>query len=253
MHIENQLKQLILSKYSSLKAFSDYVGISNSTVDSIIKRGVKNANIANVITICRALNIDVDELANGNIVSKNISSPIAPREISLISNYRQLNDDGQDKVDEYTIDLVDSGKYATEAQPAVNIRYTEMPVYNEPAAAGIGNYLQDSTYEMISFPIADIPTGVEFGIRISGKSMEPEIMDGSIVWVKPQVSLEDGEIGIFVLNGDAFCKKLHIDYDNNVVKLLSINPEYIPITVVKSDNLRTVGKVMGICDNSSTL
>ena len=85
MHIENQLKQLILSKYSSLKAFSDYVGISNSTVDSIIKRGVKNANIANVITICRALNRDVDELANGNIVSKNISSPIASREISLIS------------------------------------------------------------------------------------------------------------------------------------------------------------------------
>lgn len=113
MQIEEQLKQLILSKYSSLKAFSDHVGISNSTIDSIIKRGVKNANINNIITICRALNIDVDELANGNIISRNIKS-MAYREKSLITKYRQLNADGQNKVDEYTTDLVDSGKYSAE-------------------------------------------------------------------------------------------------------------------------------------------
>ena len=243
MQIEEQLKQLILSKYSSLKAFSDHVGISNSTIDSIIKRGVKNANINNIITICRALNIDVDELANGNIISRNIKS-MAYREKSLITKYRQLNADGQNKVDEYTTDLVDSGKYAIAEQPVIDIKYTEMPVYNEPAAAGIGNYLQDSTYEMMSFPADSIPAGTDFGIRISGDSMEPIIKDGSIIWVKQQIEIENGEVGIFVLNNDAYCKRLHIDYDKKIVELISDNTNYKPIVIKTIDSLRTVGKVL---------
>ena len=76
--------------------------------------------------------------------------------------------------------------------------------------------------------------------------MEPIIKDGSIVWVKPQVSIENGEIGIFVLNNDAFCKRLHIDYDNKIVELISDNPDYQPIIVTKNDNLFTMGKVLGI-------
>ena len=129
-------------------------------------------------------------------------------------------------------------------------KYTEMPVYNEPAAAGTGNYLQESSYETMSFPADSIPVGAEFGVRISGNSMEPIIKDGNIVWVKPQVSIENGEIGIFVLNNDAFCKRLHIDYDNKIVELISDNPDYQPIIVTKNDNLFTIGKVLGI--NSKT-
>lgn len=94
---------------------------------------------------------------------------LSASEQAHIKKYRQLNADGQSKVDEYTTDLVDSGKYAITEHPVVNIRYTDMPVYNEPAAAGIGNYLQGSAYEMMSFPADSIPVGAEFGVRISGK------------------------------------------------------------------------------------
>ena len=161
-----------------------------------------------------------------------------------IKKYRQLNADGQSKVDEYTTDLVDSGKYAAVEQPVIDIEYTEMPVYNEPAAAGIGNYLQDSTYEMMSFPADSIPAGTDFGIRISGDSMEPIIKDGSIIWVKQQIEIENGEVGIFVLNNDAYCKRLHIDYDKKIVELISDNTNYKPIVIKTIDSLRTVGKVL---------
>lgn len=245
MRVEDRLKQLIIDRYSSLKAFSDSVGISNSTVDSIIKRGVKNANITNVISICRALNIDVDELSNGNIVSKDISHPMEPREQSHMAYYRRLNDEGQGKVDIYTTDLVDSGKYGRETPCMPPAEYTDIPVYDEPAAAGIGNYLRGSSYETVSVPAESVPQGAEFGIRISGDSMEPEIHDGDIVWVRPQISLENGETGIFILGSEAFCKKLHIDHERQEVRLVSLNSKYDDICVKDTDSLRTIGRVLG--------
>ena len=48
-----------------------------------------------------------------------------------------------------------------------------------------------------------------------------------------------------MLNNDAFCKRLHIDYDNKIVELISDNPDYQPIIVTKNDNLFTMGKVLG--------
>ena len=68
MSTEDHLKELILRRYDSLKAFSDMIGLPNSTVVSILQRGVLNAKVDNVITICNALNISADALAEGKIV-----------------------------------------------------------------------------------------------------------------------------------------------------------------------------------------
>lgn len=200
-----------------------------------------------LIAVAKELNVSIDYLlgiSEDKQSNSNYKIDLSSSEQAHIIKYRQLNADGQNKVDEYTTDLVDSGKYAIAEQPVIDIKYTEMPVYNEPAAAGIGNYLQDSTYEMMNFPLDSIPDGAEFGVRISGDSMEPVIQDGSIVWVKPQVSIENGEVGIFVLNNDAFCKRLHIDYDKKIVELISDNTNYKPIVIKTIDSLRTVGKVL---------
>ncbi len=65
------------------------------------------------------------------------------------------------------------------------------------------------------------------------------------------MSIENSEIGIFVLNNDAFCKRLHIDYDKEIVELISDNPDYRPIVVTKNDNLFTMGKVLGASAKSA--
>ena len=48
----------------------------------------------------------------------------------------------------------------------------------------------------------------DFAVRISGRSMEPTIKDGEIVFVQNAVEINDQEIGIFVVNGDVMCKRL---------------------------------------------
>lgn len=49
-----------------------------------------------------------------------------------------------------------------------------------------------------------IPESTSFGVKISGDSMEPEFEDGQIAWVLKQDMVENGEIGIFSLNGEAY-------------------------------------------------
>lgn len=69
----------------------------------------------------------------------------------------------------------------------------------------------------------NVPIDANFGVRITGNSMEPQIYDGDIVWVKQQQILEEGQIGVFVLNNEGYCKKYHTN------RLESLNPKYADI------------------------
>ena len=55
--------------------------------------------------------------------------------------------------------------------------------------------------------------------------------------------LENGEIGIFYLNGEAYIKKLQDD--KNGVFLVSLNKKYPPIPVGENDRFDILGKVVG--------
>lgn len=70
MTMEEMLKDLILSRYKSLREFARSTDIPYTTVYHILIRGVSNSSVGNVIKICHALNISVDELVEGRIVSK---------------------------------------------------------------------------------------------------------------------------------------------------------------------------------------
>lgn len=71
--------------------------------------------------------------------------------------------------------------------------------------------------------------------------MLPRFMDRQIVYVKQQQTLEHGEIGIFLLDGDAYCKMLSRE---NGTFLVSLNPAYRPIPIGEFSELRILGKVV---------
>ena len=80
-------------------------------------------------------------------------------------------------------------------------------------------------------------------IRVSGNSMEPKFHDGDQVLVRHCTSLRPGEIGIFT-NGDAGYIKEY-QYDG----LHSLNPAYQTMVFNEEDDVRCIGKVLGIADN----
>ena len=121
----------------------------------------------------------------------------------------------------------------------------ELDVYEQPAAAGLGNYIDAPATRVEQYPAGYIPDGAAFGVLISGDSMEPEIRDDSTAFVQPAPAVAAGEIGIFVLNGQAYCKRLIVDASARRVLLRSVNPAYADIIVHSADELRTIGRVLG--------
>ena len=122
----------------------------------------------------------------------------------------------------------------------------QVNVYDQPAAAGLGNYLDEPACHVEQYPPEVIPSQTDFGVVISGDSMEPKIHDGGTVFVQSAPSIEPGKIGVFVLNGQAYCKKLAIDHDRREIRLVSLNPAYTDIIVNEDlDAFRTLGRVLG--------
>lgn len=123
----------------------------------------------------------------------------------------------------------------------------EFRIYDQPAAAGLGNYLDDVPPCHTELLSADmIPKGADMGIRISGDSMEPKIPDGCTALLRSSPVVESGKIGIFVLNGSAYCKVLRVDRANREIHLVSLNKAYEDVIVTEQDSLRTLGEVLGV-------
>ena len=148
-----------------------------------------------------------------------------------------LNAEGRRLVANYIRVLLASGLYAE----ADETRGRVLPLYTLAASAGTGQFLDGDDYEPIDADGA--PAGADFAVRIAGDSMEPEIEDGQIVWVKRRETLESGRVGIFVLGGMAYCKRLHAD--ENGACLMSANPAYAPIELTPETEYRVCGEVVG--------
>ena len=57
MTTEDKLKELILTRYQSIREFTIVTEIAYSTFDTIMRRGIRHANISNVLKICSVLHI----------------------------------------------------------------------------------------------------------------------------------------------------------------------------------------------------
>ena len=126
--------------------------------------------------------------------------------------------------------------------PEVKHSVRLLPLYRLAVSAGTGEFLDSAGYDPVEVgeevsPLAD------FGVRIAGDSMEPRFVHGQIVWVKRQETVRPGEIGIFLYNGEGFCKRLNMDGHTPV--LTSLNSRYAPIRVGENDEFRVFGRVVG--------
>lgn len=110
-----------------------------------------------------------------------------------------------------------------------------IPLRMMGVSAGTGEYVGDETvaeYIKTSNEYAD------YALRINGNSMEPLYPDDSIVLVQKTEILRNGDVGIFYLNGEQYCKKIMGN------QLISLNSDYSPIDINDVDYFRILGKVV---------
>lgn len=114
MTIEEQLKNEILNNYKSIRAFTQKIDIPYSTLDTIFKRGIGGAGVNTVLKIFNELSLDIESIDKGVLTPNNSNNnPVIkmPMSKKLISSYRSLNNQGKQKLLDYSNDLICSGNY----------------------------------------------------------------------------------------------------------------------------------------------
>ena len=178
------------------------------------------------------------------------SPTIKSNEMWIVEKYRSLDPYGQETVS-YILDRevkrVSELAKLKEKLPHILIESPEKqsPVryisyHQRTASAGNGQVVfEDMPVDRIKIP--DIPKykRVSYAIGVNGHSMEPLYSDGDILLIEPTCQIEIGEIGIFIVDGEAFVKKL------GERELISLNNGYpnIPLTEYSNCMGRVVDKL----------
>lgn len=240
MNIEEEIKRMVITKYGSIRQFANDIEIPYTTIQSIFNRGINNAGMQNVIKICQALGIDTDALAEGKIEErKTHDNLVTVSEKEHIKKYRALSEHGK-KMADFFLDM----QYEYEKEESMKLEEPfptiTKTLYGYAPSAGSGNYLPDTIDENY-IVIPDTPKNrkADYIIEVGGDSMEPEYMDGERVLVKKQDSVEIDEIGVFVINGDAYIKQFKSD------RLHSLNPKRGDIYFEENQTITCMGKVIG--------
>ncbi len=115
----------------------------------------------------------------------------------------------------------------------------DIPLYDLPVSAGVGEFLTESNGVTISVPVSDRTQNPGYALRISGNSMEPKYKSGDVLLVEECVAVNPGELGIFILDGAGYFKQYGGD------RLISLNPAYDPILLKDYNRVECCGRVVG--------
>ena len=226
---ENRKRLKMTQQALSDRLAQNGINISFKTISGW-EKGLTEPSIAAFVETCRILEIpDIYEILYGE----------NPFDIST-----KLNTEGQEKLNEFAQLLISSHKYDKHAEEPISIVpmvARRLKIFDTRVSAGTGNFLAGDSYTWKEVG-EEVPRNADYGVQITGNSMEPRYKDKQIVWVHQQSTLSNGEIGIFYLNGEAFCKKFQ-DEGNGPV-LISLNEEYSPKIVKETDEFMIFGKVL---------
>lgn len=219
-------KEMKISQLELAEQLSNYgINVSNAAISAWEKdSSVPNAN--QFLALCKILGIT--DIYN-EFIGFNPNDAMA-----------RLNDEGKEKVLEYIGLLLLSEQFQKKEATIIPFR-RKIKWSLLASSAGTGEFLDDENFEIIEVG-EDVPDEADFGLTLNGDSMEPRYHDKQAVWVQKTDTLNNGEIGIFYLDGMTYCKQLKQDKDG--IFLISLNSKYQPIKVTTESTFKVFGRVL---------
>lgn len=246
MDIVDRIQENIKGK-TTIAALERELGLSNGIIK---KWRAQSPSCDKVVKIANHLNVSTDYL----ILGKTASSHLDKDEEALLAIFSKLNATDKTRVMERAKTLeeiaAEQERQKSESLPASFNEDNEideseplyLELYDMPVSAGGGTYIDYTTAEPMQVPRNEQTEDANYMVRISGDSMEPRFSNGDIVLVETTTELSQGEIGIFILNSEAYIKQLGDGC------LISLNKKYDPIPVSENDSCVLKGRVIGILD-----
>ncbi|MCL2190120.1 MAG: helix-turn-helix domain-containing protein [Defluviitaleaceae bacterium] len=257
MIIAERLQQLRREKNMSKREIVNMLPLNYSTYANY-ESGFREPNSEVLQTLSRYFGVSIDYLigATENRMRADEIAVLTDAEHSHIMQYRTLDAHGRDLVDivlqKETERLNFPGtQKVVNARQVVDNQWVILKTYNPKASAGLGFYLSDESdtdYELVRFAKTPVSEKADFCVRILGDSMEPKMADGDTVFVKAAPKVEPEDVGIFIYEGESYCKRLHINHKKGTIQLESLNTAYAPKIIDDPAQLRTVGLVIGVAE-----
>ena len=209
------------------------LGLAKSTITGY-EKGTSEPNMITVKNLMDILKVDANYLWQDEMTGST-SLIVSSDEWNHIKKLRTLDAYGKTAVNS-VLDIDYEAEIAEE--PMV---YIPRVYYSQGASAGYGEYLIDGM-DASEIMLPDTPKNrkSDYVINVDGDSMEPTFSDGDKLLVQHTESVNVGEIGIFIIDGQSYVKEFGED------RLISHNPKYPDIIPSEYSDFRCVGRVIGV-------
>ncbi|MBM0868877.1 helix-turn-helix domain-containing protein [Staphylococcus auricularis] len=121
----------------------------------------------------------------------------------------------------------------------------KIPVVSQ-ISAGLPIYSEENLIDYIYFATNKLNSDKEeFGLKVSGDSMDKIFQDGDIVVVEKDSIVENGQLGVVMINGyNGTVKRVRYNDDQIILIPESNNPSHYPQVYSKNDEVKIIGRVV---------
>ncbi|MCW6662907.1 helix-turn-helix domain-containing protein [Aerococcaceae bacterium NML160702] len=246
---ERSLKQVDILNLSL--PFQKQLGIkmSKSALSQYVN-GVQSPDQDRIYLLAKTLNVNEAWLMGFDVSKERVDDEERTEEVNNIINvYTLLTKERQSRVyhfaEEQLAEQVEANKKIISINEVREL-YAQYQTDEENVdvygvvSAGTGVELFDEIIEVVSCP-SPVPEH-DIALKVFGDSMYPLFQNEQIIFVNRTTEVRHGQIGVFVVNGQAFLKKLYKDYSS--VKLISLNKDYDDIELTEFDRVDVIGTVV---------
>ncbi len=222
------------------------------------KNGVSKPTLEHIIIICNHFSISPNEIFNYHFAdfTQNLSNE-NKAELQNYAEYLQYKEEQEIAKKQAENIKETSPKYPTNTIPiSEHIKEeTRLDINEEDqepkkelrilgyTAAGEPIEMPDDIYGLGDVIKVPDSLDADYALSVKGNSMEPRIPNGSLVYVKQQDTVDNGQIAIVSINNTVTCKKFK--KTKNAIRLESINASYAPIIIDNEDiDFKIIGKVI---------
>lgn len=242
MTIFDNIKAAAKDRGLSLNEVNNLAGLGKNTIYSWKS---KTPSINNISKVAKVLDVDVDDLKDDHAQKIN----------STINNFQKtklkidkLRSNNAQVMHHYPIDgspleplneeKIEKVKKLEPHNYQVRIPILGKIACGEPILAeeNIIGY-RDLTFD-------HKPDGTLFLLKCQGKSMEPLIPDGSLVTIRRQLIVENGELAAIMVGDEATIKR--VKFSNDEIILLPENNTFDPIILNERNPGSIIGKVVHV-------
>ncbi|HDJ2894617.1 TPA: helix-turn-helix domain-containing protein [Staphylococcus aureus] len=134
--------------------------------------------------------------------------------------------------------------------PSKIVQLDTLPVKKIPVvsqiSAGMPIYTEENLIDYIYFATKNLNSNKEeFGLKVSGDSMDKLFQDGDVVVVEKDSTVENGQLGVVLVNGyNGTVKRIRYNNDQIILIPESNNPSHYPQVYGKDDEITVVGRVV---------